>query len=81
MSNLEHTRAMLRLVLTLEKVVQQCPEITTVQLLACARALPSVIMDGPRAILTNDRAASLYVDDLVDQRLLPPWCGGDVKPL
>lgn len=75
MNATDHARAIRRIVNTLEIIVQQWPEISAADLLKCARALPAIIADRPARALLISRAAALDVDDLVDQRLLPPWCG------
>lgn len=71
----DHARAIRRIVKALEIIVTQHPQITVQDLMQCARALPGIVASRPARALLIERAAMLDVDDLVDAKLAPPWCG------
>jgi len=75
MSPTDHTNALQRITKTLERIVTLWPEIRTSQLLDAARALPAIMAELPLRESTTERAVGLYVEILVDNKFLPPWCG------
>lgn len=79
MQKIDAATQITRLVRALELIVEQWPEISASDLLQCARALPAIMADNPCRILLNDRAARLYLDDLVDADILPPWVGSGLR--
>lgn len=75
MTSIEAQTAILRIVKTLEQICEQWPDIRATQLLECARRLPRIIVELPLTALVTDRAVVLYIENLVDEGTLPPWCG------
>lgn len=73
MTKLTTEATICRIVRTLELITERWPEATARQMLEAARALPAVIADSPLPECLNERAATLYIDDLVDAGALPPW--------
>jgi len=75
MTHTEALNGINRLVKTLETITRMWPEVTCQQLLASAQKLPAIMADLPLTDCTTDRAVGLYIENLVDEAVLPPWCG------